>query len=139
MGGKGGLCWGDEEVNDMAVVTCLEENSDGSEMLEVQPLTIVGESVGAQSVTTDWVVERVKDFCRVVGLTCDGFEDKLMELVIAIDAKRNGVGKASEMKAKTEKRSYRGLKRLACLVNYEAKEGQSSRMTRKGRDDRCQC
>lgn len=34
----------------------------------------------------DWVVERVKHFCHVVGLSCEGSENKLMPMFIVIEA-----------------------------------------------------
>jgi hypothetical protein len=31
------------------------------------------------------VIERVKDFCHVVGLSCDGFEGKMLKLFAEIE------------------------------------------------------
>lgn len=38
------------------------------------------------SVSSDQVVERVKNLCHVVGLLCEGFEDQLLALFPAIKA-----------------------------------------------------
>jgi starvation-inducible outer membrane lipoprotein len=40
-------------------------------------------------VSPRWVVERVKSFYKVVGLSCDRFEDKLMTLFEEIEATRD--------------------------------------------------
>jgi hypothetical protein len=40
-------------------------------------LLALDEELGVpDSVSLDWVVERVKNFCHVVGLSLDGFEDQ---------------------------------------------------------------
>jgi len=52
----------------------------GSGMMDIQPLMMLEEQLGDDSVSTEWVVERVKNLCKVVGLSCSGFEDKLIEL-----------------------------------------------------------
>jgi hypothetical protein len=41
------------------------------------------------SVSPRWWVERVKGFYKVVGLSCDRFEDKLMALFEEIEASRD--------------------------------------------------
>jgi hypothetical protein len=49
-------------------------------------------SVGKEpssSVSPRWVVERVRGFYKVVGLSCDRFEDKLMALFEEIEATRD--------------------------------------------------
>jgi hypothetical protein len=89
--------------------------------------------------STKWVVERVKDFCHVVGLSCDGFEDKLMSLFNDIEAHRysNGVVTDNNFNAKFGSRGQREVKRLECLVNYDGKGGHSLRLARKGRVVKC--
>jgi hypothetical protein len=37
---------------------------------------VVEEQGVPNSMSSDWVVERVKNFCHVVGLSLDGFEDQ---------------------------------------------------------------
>jgi len=85
------------------------------------------------------VVERVKNLCKVVGLSCSGFEDKLMELFKDIEAHRysNRVGHDNNLSATFRNREQREVKRLECLVNYNGKGGQSSRLARKGRVVNC--
>jgi hypothetical protein len=75
-----------------------------------------------------WVVQAVKSFCHFVGLACEGFEDELMALFIAIEASRDQYGLASPSSSlsKFTNRRQHELKRLACSVNYDLKGGQSS-------------
>jgi hypothetical protein len=40
-------------------------------------------------VSPSWVVERVEDFYHVVGLSCDGFEGKMLALFAEIEATRD--------------------------------------------------
>jgi hypothetical protein len=40
-------------------------------------------------VSTNWVVERAKNFCHVVGLSCDGIEDQMLALFSGIEASRH--------------------------------------------------
>jgi hypothetical protein len=102
-------------------------------------LAVLGEQLGDNFVSTKWVVERVKGFCQVVGLSCAGFEDKLMHLFNDIEAHRysNRVGYDNNLSAKFLNRGQREVKRLECSVNYDGKGGQSSRLTRKGRVGNC--
>jgi hypothetical protein len=56
-------------------------------MLGIQPLAIMGVEV-SQSVSPDWVLERVLKFCQELGLICDGHEEKLLALFTTIEANR---------------------------------------------------
>jgi hypothetical protein len=47
-------------------------------------LIFVEEPACLKSVSSDWVVQKVKSFCHVVGLFCEGFEDELMALFIPL-------------------------------------------------------
>jgi len=90
-------------------------------------------------VSTEWVVESVKNFCKVVGLSCSGFKDKLMELLKDIEAHwySNRVGHDNNLSAKFGNRGQRKVKRLECSVNYDRKGGLSSRLARKRRVVNC--
>jgi hypothetical protein len=90
-------------------------------------------------VSIEWVVERVKNFCKVIGLACSGFEDKLMELFKDIEAHQcsNRVGHDNNLSAKFGNCGQREVKRLECSVNYDGKGGQSSRLARNGRVVNC--
>jgi hypothetical protein len=71
-----------------------EVSGDGEELEGRGPLSIVplAVSVGKDhpsSVSPRWVVERVKGCYKLVGLSCDRFEDKLMALFEEIEATRD--------------------------------------------------
>jgi hypothetical protein len=115
---------GVEGDNSLAVVIRTEDVIGGSEMLDIQPLAVLGEQLGDNFVSTEWVVERVKGFYKIVGLSCLGLEDKLMvELFNDIEPHRysNRVGHDNNLSAKFGNRGQREVKRLECLVNYDGK------------------
>jgi hypothetical protein len=43
---------------------------------------VVEEQGVPHSMSSDWVVERVKNFCHVVGLSCEGFEDQMLACLL---------------------------------------------------------
>jgi hypothetical protein len=121
-----------EGVNSLALVSCLEEDLGGDEMLEVLPLAVVEKDIGNES--TDWVIERIRGFCKVVGISCPGFEEKLLDLFNVIETQRfSDRMRQFNSPSPMRNRGQREVKRLECSVNYEGKGGQSSRLTRKGR------
>jgi len=128
-----------EGDNILALVTLADDVIQGSEMLDIQPLAVLEERLGDDPMSTEWVIERVKGFCKVVGMSCLCFEDKLMDLFNDIEAHRysNKVRHDNNLRAKFGNRGQREVKRLECSVNYDGKRGQSSRLTRKGRVGNC--
>lgn len=40
----------------------------------------------SESISLDWVVQKVTSFYHIVGLSCGGFEDELVALFTAIEA-----------------------------------------------------
>jgi hypothetical protein len=64
----------------------MEDERWGSEMMDIQPMVVLGQQEGSYSVALDWVVERVMEFCHVVGLSCAGLEEKLLALFTDIKA-----------------------------------------------------
>lgn len=82
----------------LSMVTCLDEEGIGREPLNIYPLIVVEEQGVNYSVSSDWVVERVKIFCHMVGLSCEGFEEQMMALFSAIEASRNQNGVVSSPK-----------------------------------------
>jgi len=127
-----------EGVNILALVSRSDEVLGGSEMLDVQPLAVMEKDLGDVPMSTDWVFERIRGFCKVVGISCPGFEDKLMDLFNVIEAHRysDRVMRDNNLSAMGN-RGQREVKRLECSVNYDGKGGQSSRLTRKGRVGNC--
>jgi hypothetical protein len=127
-----------EGVNSLALVTRTDEILGGNEMLDVLPLAVMEKDLGNES--TDWVIERIRGFCKVAGISCPGFEDKLMDLFNVIEAQRysDRVRHINNLSAMGN-RGQREVKRLECSVNYDGKGGQLSRLTRKGRVGNCLC
>jgi hypothetical protein len=91
-------------------------------MLEIQPLAIMGAGEH-QSEARDWVLERILAFCQELGLVCDGHEDELMALFIAIEANRlnRKGGSGHQSGDKVGNHGNHELKRLECTVNYDVK------------------
>lgn len=85
---NGLLSSGDVPHSSLDVVTYSDEEIKGSEPLNVHPFVVVKEHGEPYSVSSDLVVERVKSFCCVVGLSWEGFEDQLLALFPVIDAWR---------------------------------------------------
>lgn len=84
---------------------------------------------------SDWVFDRVKNFCHVVGLSCEGFEDQMLALFTTIKANRYQASLGSDPKCcyKLVNRGNRELKMLICSVNFDMKGGHSNRGKGKGR------
>lgn len=74
--------------------------------------------------TSDWVLQKVKDFRHYVWLSCEGFEEELMALFTAIEASRYQKDLASN--SEPVNRGIKKLKRLSCFINYDFKGGSSS-------------
>jgi hypothetical protein len=91
------------------------------ETLEIQPSAIMGAGKH-HSVSPDWVLERVLDFCQELGLACDRHEEELLALFTTIKANRFTRKKGSGH-PRCNKMGNCGdheLKRLECTVNYDA-------------------
>ncbi len=63
------------------------EKLEGSELLSIFPLAVGVDEGPPNKVSSNWVVDRVKDFCH--GLSCDGFEGKMLALFVEIEATRD--------------------------------------------------
>lgn len=62
-----------------------------------------------------------------MGLSCEGYEDQFMALLVAME-----VGRSTAMKSAVRKE--RELKRLECSINYDNKKGTLGRDRAKGGD-----
>jgi hypothetical protein len=82
----------------------------------------------------DWALQLVKEFSHFVGLSCDGFEGKLLALFEDILASNDeqGAGPCSNV----GKKGMRELNSLFCSINYDAHSGNVSRGRSKGRVQR---
>lgn len=127
-----------DEVNSLALMTSTEDNLGDIELLDVMPLAVLEKDLGVES--SDWVLERISGFCKVVGISCPGLEEKMMELFNGIEAQRfSDRMRHNNNSSAMGNRGHREVKRLECSVNYDGKGGQSSRLTRKGRVGNCLC
>jgi hypothetical protein len=87
-------------------------------------------------VSPRWVVERVKSFYQVVGLSCEGYEDKLLALFEEIEVARELLMAESKNNYPSTPgaKGQRELNRRAWSINYEKKGGvQSVRGRHRGR------
>jgi hypothetical protein len=103
------------------------------EPMVITPLAVEGED--GQRVSPRWVVERIKRFYPIIGLSCGRFEDRLLALFEEIEVAR-------ELSLAEPKTNYlpsqgvkgqRELNRLAWSINYEKKGAHSVRGRRNGR------
>lgn len=77
----------------------------------------------------------MKNFCNVVGLSYEGYEEQMLALFIAIEAnwKENNMPSSSVASAKTNTKGRRELQRLTCSINYDGKRGATNEDNGKGR------
>jgi hypothetical protein len=112
---------------------------DGGGLLEsyepivITPLAV--EDVDGQRVSPRWVVERIKRFYPIIGLSCGRFEDRLLALFEEIEEARDL--SLAEPKTKISPapgvKGQRELNRLSWSINYEKRGVQSERGRYKGR------
>lgn len=76
-------------------------------------------------------MQKVTDIYRVVGHSCQGFEEELMALLTVIKASLSRMDSASI--SEWANRDNKELKRLDCSSNYDTKGRSSSRGRGKGR------
>lgn len=74
------------------------------ESLDVNPVAVIEGQELPETVSCDWVVARVKNFCHVVGSLHEGFEEQMLALFIAIEANRknSSMASTSDVSAKTD-------------------------------------
>jgi len=103
------------------------------EPIVITPLAV--EDVDGQRVSPRWVVERIKRFYPIIGLSCGRFEDILLALFEEIEAARDlslAEPKTKLLPAQGVK-GQRELNRLSWSINYEKRGVQSDRGRHKGR------
>lgn len=81
---------------------------------------------------SNWVIQKMQEFSKLVGVSCDGYESKLIQLFEELEASR-GQGMCTSG-GKARRKGVRELKRLECSVNYGAKGGKTRKVLL-GRDD----
>jgi len=112
---------------------------EGLGPLSVMPLVVEMDKGSCSNVSPRWVMERVKGYYKLVGVSCDQYEDKLLALFEQIEAKRVQSLADSLALATTVSRvkGQREIKRLDCSINYDKKGEQSYRRRGKGRGVLC--
>lgn len=85
------------------------------------------------------MVQQAKRFYKLVGLSCDEYEEDLMVLLSAIESGQFHGNRASPSSSfsKSANRGQQELKRLACSINSDLKGCHSSRGKGKGRGSSC--
>jgi hypothetical protein len=89
---------------------------EGLGPLSILPLAVEMDKDSSSNVSPRWVLERVKGYYKLVRVSCDQFEDKLLALFTVLGVK-----------------GQREIKRLDCSINYDKKGKQSYRRRGKGR------
>ena len=125
------VVWEDPELpKERGMVVCCEEND---RPLEIEPLAALiptsshlpelrSDEVRDTIPPSEWVWGKYKEFGEYLGASYEGYEDEVLQLLKAIDARRpqqpSDKAKNSN-KTKTGGRGSRELKRLMTLVNYD--------------------
>jgi len=119
----------------LSLVLHHREGSRVSEPLNVLPLAVIEEPFVPGVEASDWVVQTIKSFHHVVGVSCEGFKGDMMTLLKAIEASRtqNGTASSSNPLSRSVNRRQQELKRLDCSMNYDSKGDQCSRGKGKGK------
>ena len=87
--------------------------------------------IGPQTYS-EWVLQKHKAFGKLVGASYEGYEERVLEVLVAIDARRRKVGPSSRKSTPSGKRGTRELKGLVSTINYEARGSQSLCMVQGG-------
>lgn len=122
----------EEDVFSWAIVECLEEPS-WPKKDNLQPSSVgvaVGEELGvndrdsvsvlsSKTMNSDWALNLVSSVRQVVGVACEGHEEKLMALFATLEKERYQNG--SKTPCKLGSKCLRKLKGLSSIVNYGGK------------------
>lgn len=80
-----------------------------------------------------WVRRRAKGFDRFLGVSCAGYEERILDLLLGIEKGRKSAGcNSSDKKKKARVSSSRELKNLCCNLNFDRsdKKGGEGRRTK---------
>jgi len=115
------------------------EDVEGFGPISVIPLAMEMDKDSNLNVSPRWVLERVKGYYKLVGVSCDQVEDKLLALFEEIEAIRTQSLADSWAMVTTVSgvKGQREIKRLDCSINYDKKGEQSNRRRGKGRGVTC--
>jgi len=103
------------------------------EPMVITPLAV--EDGEGQRVSPRWVVERIKRFYPIIGLSCGGLENKLLAVLEEIEAARDRALAAPKTNYLSPQgaKGQRELNSLAWSINYEKKGAHSDKGQHKGR------
>jgi hypothetical protein len=124
----------EDEVDDYAIEAFpVEKQVESCEPMVLTPLAMEG--IDGQRVSPRWVVDRVKNIYQIIGLSCEGSEDKLVAIFEEIEDARDSSLEGSKTKFPSSQRvkGQRELNRLAWSINYEKKGVQSVSERHRGR------
>jgi len=112
---------------------------EGLGPLSVMPLAVEMDKDSCSNVSPSWVMERVKGYYKLVGVSCDQFEDKLLALFEQIEAKQvqSLADSLALVTTVSGVKGQREIKRLNCSINYDKKGGLSYRRRGKGSGVSC--
>jgi hypothetical protein len=102
--------------------SAMVEGGVGDEVEGLGPLSILPLAVE---------LDRVKSYYKLIGVSCDQFEDKLLTLFELIEAK--WADSLAMVPTGSGVKGQREIKRLDCSINYDKKGEQSYRRRGKGR------
>lgn len=96
-----------------------EEEVDPDLLCTSSPLPVTGGS------SSDGVIQKVKEIQDCVEISCEGFEEQFMALLISIEA-------GHSFSPKFVSCENIELKQFTCLINYDGSEGSANRGRSKG-------
>jgi len=113
-----------------------EEGASGAP-LEITPLAAKGGE--KHRISPRWVVEKVMRCYQAIGLSCEGFEDRMLAMFEEIEAAGGRSSASPQTLCPLNKgaKGKRELNRLAWSLNYEKKGALSARGRIKGRGSVC--
>lgn len=81
-------------------------------------------ATGMEEDISIWVKRRAKGFGKILGVSCDGFEDKILELLLEIEKKKTSVMSSSKKQSCSRVKGKRELRQLCSSVNYGQSRGK---------------
>jgi hypothetical protein len=131
---------GTQDVRSDLLLELEEKNSNegaSGAPLEITPLAAKGGE--KHRISPRWVVEKVMRCYQAIGLSCEGFEDRMLAMFEEIEAAGGRSSASPQTLCPLNKgaKGKRELNRLAWSLNYEKKGALSARGRIKGRGSVC--
>ena len=74
---------------------------------------------------SDWVMNKLKRFGKLVGASYEGYEDKVIEILMDVDARRRQAVIGGRRATGSRKRGIKELKGLVSTINYKTRGSNS--------------